>query len=174
MATCSEPFLAYIRQQRALRKLRFLTVQHGISKTETEQAFVRQLTAQARVRAGAFDQQALVTSFLRGLKPSVRVVLCLERKRYTGSRPRSDFIERAGAIVNSHKAIHPSRRQDGIGRLNVDEPYDDHGVGATPVRPPLDPIFIASDGGDPPLERSLHSRNTRALRIFRQILAVFQ
>ncbi len=69
------------------------------------------LTAQAQVCAEVFDQQALVTCFLRGLKATVRAVLRLERKKYVGSHILNDFIERAASITRGGPPIRAAAAQ---------------------------------------------------------------
>ncbi len=51
---------------------------------EGENSFADRITAQARVTAGVYFQQELITRFMRGLRADVRALLRSTRKNFTG------------------------------------------------------------------------------------------
>ncbi len=90
---------------------------------EDEKTFADRIAEQARVYAGVFSQQELITIFLRGVHPNIKSLLRFQFRDFRGPDGFAAFAERASAIVDAHRSLLASkpRKSAGVHSLEADE-----------------------------------------------------
>ena len=83
---------------------------------ESERAFADRLRRKARTCGPVYNESTLITRFLRGVSPDLKPLLRLQRQDFKGTRAFYDFVERATAVGDAHRALllrHAKRPKEG-------------------------------------------------------------
>ena len=86
---------------------------------EKESAYAKRLRTQARRCGGVFSEPEMITRFIRGLREDLKPLLHLTRADYSLPNVFQDFVERATAQGEAHRALSgqdtkPPKRREGV------------------------------------------------------------
>ena len=85
---------------------------------EKETAYAKRIRTQARRCGGVFTEPEMITRFIRGVHEDLKPLSCLKRSSYSMPNVLQDFVKRATAQGEAHRALagwegKPPKRREG-------------------------------------------------------------